>query len=111
MDTIYKAIFDHCGLSNVWRSQDQFSQEWIEKSIELRLKDQFKQEWSSDIFNCSKTICYRLYKTEFLFEQYISILPPYLMNYCVSRISDERLLHWRVIALTMGHSDLSESFE
>ena len=88
MDTIYKAIFDHCGLSNVWRSQDQL----IEKSIELRLKDQFKQEWSSDIFNCSKTICYRLYKTEFLFEQYISILPPYLMNYlCKFRCGSHRL--------------------
>ena len=34
-----------------------------------------------------------------------------LRTFCVSRISDERLLHWRVIALTMGHSDLSESFE
>ena len=70
-----KAISDHCTLSNVCRSQDQFS-----------------QEWSSDIFNCSKTICYRLYKTEFLFEQYISILPPYLMNYlCKFRCGSHRL--------------------
>ena len=90
--TFMKTIFDHCGLSNVWRSQNYFPQEWIETSIELRLKDQFKQEWSSDIFNSSKTICYRIFKNDFLFEQYISILPPYLMNFiCKLRCGSHRL--------------------
>ena len=87
-----KSIFDNCGLSNVWRSQSHFSTEWIENCVELRLKDQFKQEWSSDIFNSSKTICYRIFKNEFCFERYLSLLPSYLMYYlCKFRCGCHRL--------------------
>lgn len=90
--TFIKTIFDDCGLTNVWSSQNYFSPEWIEKSVESRLLDQFKQEWSSEIFSSSKTLCYRIFKTDFCFEKYLSILPPHLMFYlCKFRCSCHRL--------------------
>ena len=90
--TFIKNIFDNCGLTNVWSSQNYFSSEWIEKCVKLRLLDQFKQEWASEIFNSPKTLCYRIFKTDFCYEKYLSILPPHLMYYiCKFRCSSHRL--------------------
>ena len=60
--------------------------------LNLRLKDQFKQECLSFIENSSKTICYRIFKTDLNFEQYFSILPYNLLfTFCKFRCGSHRL--------------------
>ena len=87
-----KNILDSCGMSNVWKYQNQYPSEWISKSVEQKLKDQFIQLWSAEMFMSPKSLCYRLYKTNFGFEKYISLLSPNLMFIlCKFRSGSHRL--------------------
>ena len=87
-----KSILDSCGMSNVWQNQNQYHSIWISKSIEQKLKDQFIQLWSAEMFMSSKSLCYRLFKTDFGFEKYISLLSPNLMFIlCKFRSGSHRL--------------------
>ena len=87
-----KNILDDCGMSNVWQNQTVFSSLWISKCIEQKLKDQFIQFWYSEMFKSPKALCYRLFKTYFYFEIYISELSPYYMYIlCKFRCGSHRL--------------------
>lgn len=87
-----KKIFDECGMSNVWHCQDYFNKKWIKLSIEQKLKDQFRQEWCADLHQSAKSLCYRIFKTEFKFEKYLSILPfNFLYTLCKFRCGNHRL--------------------
>ena len=87
-----KSIFDNCGLSNSWMSQDVSAKQWILSSIDLRLKDQFKQNWFSDMNISSKGLCYRIFKCDFGIEKYFSILPfNYAVLFCKYRCGSHRL--------------------
>ena len=56
-----KTLFDHTSNSDIW-------------SIKLRLQDQFKQDWYSLIEHSPKALNYRIFKENFEFENYLSIL-------------------------------------
>ena len=87
-----KSIFDNCGLSNIWLSQDVAAKQWIISSIDLRLKDQFKQNWFADMNISSKGLCYRIFKCDFDMEKYLSILPYNLATlFCKYRCGSHRL--------------------
>ena len=87
-----KNILDDCGMSNVWQNQTVFSSLWISKCIEQKLKDQFIQFWYSEMFKSPQALCYRLFKTHFCFEKYISELSPYYMYIlCKFRCGSHRL--------------------
>ena len=47
----------------------------IAKSVKLKLMDNFKHEWLELLFNSSKCLNYRIFKTELVFEQYLNLLP------------------------------------
>jgi hypothetical protein len=47
----------------------------LKKTVHQRLRDQFLQKWHDDIFNSSKGIIYRIFKTNFECEEYFSLLP------------------------------------
>ena len=60
--------------NNVWQSQENIPLN-IEKSVKLKLIDNFKHEWLEFVFNSSKCLNYRIFKTELNFEQYLNLLP------------------------------------
>ena len=43
-------------------------------------KDQFQQEWHDSIHNSNKCLIYRMFKTEFRFEKYLTSIPLKLRN-------------------------------
>ena len=49
---------------------------WLAETVRQRLKGQFIQGWYSDVENSAKCINYRLFKTQFKFEEYLVKLPP-----------------------------------
>ncbi len=63
-----KSIFDNCGMSNIWLNTDLYSKEWIIESLKQKLKDQYLQEWLGEINTSPKGLCYRIFNTEFKFE-------------------------------------------
>ena len=70
------------GLSDIWLSHDTFySQAAFKNKVKTRISDQFKQEWKSNNDASEKCLNYRLYKKEFRFENYFSILPLPLSKY------------------------------
>lgn len=87
-----KSIFDNCGMSNIWQNTDIYSKEWIINSLRQKLKDQYLQEWFSEVNTSPKSLCYKIFKTEFKFENYLSILPlNFLFIMCKFRCSNHRL--------------------
>ena len=69
-----KNILDKCGFSNIWEIQGNFNPKWLNISIKQRLMDQFRQKWKSDIDNSPKALCYRLFKENLEFEEYLDLL-------------------------------------
>jgi hypothetical protein len=69
-------IFDSCGFSNIWADQTSTMSDvkWITAVIKQRLKDQYIQKWANDIDNSSKGQIYKIFKHNFGFEKYLSIL-------------------------------------
>jgi len=87
-----KSIFDNCGMSNIWQNQDCISKNWIVLSIEQKLKDQFRQEWFANVNQSSKGLCYKLFKTELKFENYITVLSlKNALKLCKFRCGNHRL--------------------
>lgn len=80
-----KNILDNCGLSNIWCDIEslQFNIKWIKVTVNQRLKDQFLQKWHNDIFESSKGVIYRIYKTNFQCEHYLTLLPKKLSKILV----------------------------
>ncbi len=71
------SILNDCGLSNVWETKASgLNITWLTQAVTQRLKDQFVQSWFSDIERGAKCINYRLCKTQFKFEEYLTLLPP-----------------------------------
>ena len=85
-----KNIFDSSGMSNIWNTQ--IFDKWVSKSLEQKLKDQFQQECISYIEESPKCICYRIFKQDLKFENYLTILPKnFIYTYCKYRCGSHRL--------------------
>ena len=69
-----KNIFDNCGLSNVWYFQGYFDSTWVSNNVKRILCDQFIQKWKSEVDSSPKSLCYRIFKENFEFENYLDIL-------------------------------------
>jgi hypothetical protein len=71
-----KDILDNIGYSNIWIMQgENLNDKWLKKSLELRLKDQFIQNWSANVFESNKCLNYRIFKTKFEIEKYLTEIP------------------------------------
>lgn len=90
--TKIKSILDKCGFSNLWSENMLVNHKWMKHSIELRIDDMYKQNWSSEVDTNRLCNIYRLFKSDFKIEQYISKLP---VNDCLTlskfRCSNSRL--------------------
>ena len=69
-----KQILDNCGFSNIWQTENFMNNEWLKLNVKQRLLDQFIQNWNTEVFESSKALNYRIYKTKFEFEEYFNIL-------------------------------------
>ena len=67
-----KSVLDKLGLSNIWLNQGNgINLEWLKRKVKLVSHDQFKQSWASIVNDSSKCLNYRIFKTEFCFENYL----------------------------------------
>ena len=67
-------ILNETVFSNIWQTQTFKSIEWLKQSIKQTLLDQFLQDWNSSVHNSPKAFNYRIFKTDFKFEEYFNIL-------------------------------------
>ena len=72
--TFLEKILIETGFSNIWQTQTFKSIEWLKQSIKQTLLDQFLQDWNSSVHNSPKAFNYRIFKTDFKFEEYFYIL-------------------------------------
>jgi hypothetical protein len=79
-------ILNETGFSNIWQTQTFKSIEWLKQSIKQTLLDQFLQDWNSSVHNSPKETNYRIFKTDFKFEEYFNILD---VNVCVCHILEK----------------------
>ena len=86
MDFMYSKNIQDVGLNYIWISNVGLNYIWISNNIEninwlcrevkSRLEMQFMQKWNSDVQASRKCINYRIFKTNFKIEPYITELQP-----------------------------------
>ena len=87
-----QSILNECGLSYIWQTGQSVNTPWLKKIVFNTLYDQFKQLWYSDMFNSSKGVNYRIFKTSFCLESYLLNLPfKYLKYFCRFRTCNIKL--------------------
>ncbi len=69
-------IVNECGLSYAWLNQHiNCDIDVFKNDIKNSIQDQFLQTWSRELFNSSKCINYRMFKSELQLENYFTLLP------------------------------------
>ena len=70
-----KTILEDCGFPGIWGSQViPCSKECFKQQIKQRLFDQFRQKWAAEINQSSKCLNYRMFKSNFKMEHYLTTL-------------------------------------
>ena len=75
-----KIIINTCGFSGIWESQSVANPKWFNLAISQKLQDQYLQNWSSIVDTSLCGTNYRLFKDEFGYSDYLSLLPHYYSN-------------------------------
>ena len=70
-----KYILCSCGFSGIWDNHSFPNKKWLFCAVRQKLKDIFITHWLSQIENSSSGINYRIFKTNFGFEQYLVSFP------------------------------------
>ena len=68
-------IIQEVGLNYAWLNNDVRNIHTFCKMVTTRLQCQFVQNWNGDFLNSSKCLNYRLFKTTFSLENYITEMP------------------------------------
>ena len=93
LDTI-KHILDHTGFSNmfVMPRNNSGNLSNFHMVIKQRLENQYEQQWRNEINESSKCTLYRIFETEFKFENYLCFLPLYeRKTFCKFRTCNHKL--------------------
>lgn len=69
-------ILQDVGLNYIWLNNDVTNVNWLCTEVQKRLQLQFIQNWHSNIQESPKCLNYRIFKTEFTTELYITKLQP-----------------------------------
>jgi hypothetical protein len=76
-----KNSLDQLGLSYIFECQGKgINHNWFRNTIKLRMQDAYKQDWNSQVYLHDSCSNYRLYKSDFVLEQYLINLPWFLAN-------------------------------
>ena len=87
-----KDTLNECGFANCWNEQSVLRNMSLAKNVKMFLHDKFVVDWKSQIFDSPKCINYRIYKSDFGFEKYLTVLPSDLMyNLSKFRCGSHRL--------------------
>ena len=87
-----KKILDENGFSNIFDFQGNINYLWLKTSLKRRILDQFIQCWKAEIFESSKGLSYRIFKTEWKFEEYLDLLEKKdRMTFCKFRTTNHKL--------------------
>jgi hypothetical protein len=71
-----KVNLDSLGLTNIWHTQGSGCNiNWFKNCVKQKLDDQYIQIWQSEVFNSSKCLNYRIFKTTLCYEKYLTVLP------------------------------------
>ena len=73
--TYIRHILSENGFNNVWCEPLHYNRYWVDHVFKQRLKDQFIQTWNENVYESSKGINYRIFKTKFGYELYLNVLP------------------------------------
>ena len=75
--TFVKTPLQDIGLHGIWLDQEDitFSPNWFKENVKRRLSDSFIHNWYISIDQGSMFLNYRMFKTMFVQERYISLLP------------------------------------
>ena len=74
--TDVKHTLDTCGMSNIWNEQSKdMNTNWVKCALKLKLDDIYKQNWLNTMENAASSSNYRLFKQNFGFEPYLTVLP------------------------------------
>ena len=70
-----EAIFANTGLNHIWMNEgDGYNANYIKSALKLKLEDIFKQEWNQQVQENSQCVLYRMFKSEFHHELYLTNL-------------------------------------
>ena len=90
--TFIKQTLDHSGFSNIWLMQEHHNQKWLNSNFQTRSKDQFIQTWLSNIWTSTQCTNYRIFKTTFTPETYLSKLNRNdFINLCKFRVGNGKI--------------------
>ena len=70
-----KSILDNIGCTEYWIMQSIPNLNYFKSKVKSSLYDQYLQNWSSNVYNSSKCLNYRIYKIELKLENYLLCLP------------------------------------
>ena len=77
---------------NCWNDQIVNKNFNLSRKVKQSLHDTFVVSWKNEVYNLSKCTNYRMYKSTFGLEKYLTILPQDLLyNFCRFRCSSHRL--------------------
>ena len=80
------------GFAEYWLNQAVPHPNSFSKIVKERIKDQFLQNWSEQLFSSSACSNYRIFKTDFKFEEYFTLLPRDLaLSLCNFRCRNNKL--------------------
>ena len=87
-----KNVLVSCGHMNLWVDQFLARNFCLSKKVKQCCHDSFIEKWEREVFNSPKCLNYRMYKSKFGFEKYLTILPYDLMYIlCKFRCCSHRL--------------------
>ena len=69
-------ILQDVGLNYIWLNNNIHNSDWLCNEIKKRLQCQYLHKWNTEIQTSSKSINYRIFKTNFVTEFYITHLQP-----------------------------------
>ena len=70
-----KSNLNALGFSELYTAQNiPYSSNCFKNRVQLRTKDLFRQNWASEVFDSSMCLNYRMFKTNFEYENYLTIL-------------------------------------
>ena len=90
--TICLKSLNDLGFAEYWLNQAVLSPRHFKNIVKNRIKDQFLQNWKDMLNNSSKCSTYKIFKTDFVNENYLKLLPKNLaISLCRFRCSSHKL--------------------
>jgi hypothetical protein len=87
-----KKSLQELGFAEYWINQSVLSPSYFKNIVKSRIKDRYVQMWHEQVFNSSKCITYRIFKSSFELEPYFKLLPRNLaLSLCRFRCSNHKL--------------------